>query len=98
MVTGLVQSQADDGFVPPMIVVAITWGGSNPNFDDLRFKDLTPTHSERFPQSGNGPKFLAFLKKELIPFIESQSTAGARGVSQWATLAVSLSRDVETIC
>ena len=39
MVTGLVQSQADDGFVPQMIVVGITWGGNNPNYGYLRFKD-----------------------------------------------------------
>lgn len=75
MVTGLVESQADDGFVPPMIVVGITWGGNNPNYGYLRFKDLTPSHSERFPQSGNAPKFLAFVKKEMIPFIESNYRA-----------------------
>src|SRR5215470_3745354 len=75
MVTGLVESQADDGFVPPMIVVGITWGGNNPDYGYLRFKDLTPIHSDRFPQSGNGPKFLAFLKRELIPSIESKYRA-----------------------
>ena len=75
MATGLVESQADDGFVPPMIVVGITWGGNNPDYGYLRFKDLTPIHSDRFPQSGNGPKFLAFLKRELIPFIESKYRA-----------------------
>jgi predicted alpha/beta superfamily hydrolase len=75
MVTGLVQSQADDGFVPQMIVVGITWGGNNPNYGYLRFKDFTPSHNDRFPQSGNGPKFLAFLKKEMMPFIESKYRA-----------------------
>lgn len=75
MVTGLVESQADDGFNPPMIVVGITWGGNNPDYGYLRFKDLTASHSARFPQSGNGPKFLAFLKKETIPFIESNYRA-----------------------
>lgn len=75
MVTGLVDSQTDDGFVPPMIVVGITWGGNNPNYGYLRFKDLTPSHNDRFPQSGNGPNFLAFVKKEMIPFIESKYRA-----------------------
>ena len=75
MVTGLVESQTDDGFVPQMIVVGITWGGKNPNYGYLRFKDFTPSHSDRFPQSGNGPKFLALVKKEMIPFVESKYRA-----------------------
>lgn len=47
-------------------------GGTNPKHDSLRAADLTPTHVKQVPQSGNAPQFLAFLKKELIPFIESK--------------------------
>ncbi|MGE3618098.1 MAG: alpha/beta hydrolase-fold protein [Gemmatimonadales bacterium] len=59
--------------VPEMIVVAI------PNTD--RTRDLTPTHTDTgfdgkptpaFKTSGGGPKFLQFLRDELIPRIESQ--------------------------
>ena len=71
LVVGLFETQWADGFLPPMIIVGITWGGKNPNYDYLRFKDLTPTNNPRFPQSGNGPNFLSFLKKELIPSIDS---------------------------
>jgi predicted alpha/beta superfamily hydrolase len=61
-----------DGFVPAAIMVGITWGGVNPNYDSLRMRDLTPTNIKQIPHSGNGPKFLSFLKQELIPFIESK--------------------------
>ncbi|WP_316633548.1 alpha/beta hydrolase-fold protein [uncultured Flavobacterium sp.] len=58
---------------PEMIVVGIT----NTN----RNRDLTPTHSEVDPefvpkslseQSGGGEKFVEFLEKELIPYIDSK--------------------------
>lgn len=65
-------SQYYDGFVPALIIVGITWGGSNPNHDSLRAADLTPTHVNQVPQSGNAPQFLGFLKNELIPFVESK--------------------------
>ncbi|HEX9934501.1 MAG TPA: alpha/beta hydrolase-fold protein, partial [bacterium] len=61
-----------DGFVPDIIIVGISWGGQNPNYDYLRARDLTPTTSGNMPHSGNAPKFLGFVKNELIPFIESK--------------------------
>ncbi len=64
-----------DGFVPASIVVGITWGGNDPNYDSLRAIDLTPTRIQQMPHSGNAPKFLAFMKEELIPFIESRYRA-----------------------
>src|SRR5580765_6801880 len=50
---------------PEMIVVGI------PNTD--RTRDLTPTHvdTDAFKTSGGGEKFLAFIEKELIPYIDS---------------------------
>lgn len=59
-----------DGFVPASIMIGITWGGKNPNYDSLRARDLTPTNTRQLPQSGNAPKFLSFIKNELIPFVE----------------------------
>lgn len=61
-----------DGFVPATILVGITWGGVNPNYDSLRTRDLTPTNVKQVPQSGGAPKFLKFIKNELIPYIDSK--------------------------
>ena len=61
-----------DGFVPGAIVVGIAWGGKNPNFDLLRARDLTPSATKQAPIGGNAPKFLEFIKKELIPFIDTR--------------------------
>jgi predicted alpha/beta superfamily hydrolase len=61
-----------DGFVPRAITVGITWGGANPDYDKRRSFDLTPTDAGQPSQFGNGEKFLSFIKKEAIPFIESK--------------------------
>lgn len=60
-----------DKFVPEMIIVGITYSGDNPNYDALRVMDYSPVANSRVPNSGDGPKFLAFLKQELLPLIES---------------------------
>jgi len=72
LVTAIYGQQYYDGFVPALIIVGITWGGTNPNYDMLRARDLTPTNVGWSPQSGGAPKFLAFIKNELIPVVESQ--------------------------
>lgn len=61
-----------DGMVPGIITVGITWGGKDPDYDSLRAADLSPTHNDQILQSGEGPKFLKFIKDELTPFIESK--------------------------
>lgn len=48
---------------PEMIVVGIR------NTDRLR--DLTPTHMNAQPPSGGGTKFMSFIEKELMPYINS---------------------------
>ncbi|MDZ7288791.1 MAG: alpha/beta hydrolase-fold protein [candidate division KSB1 bacterium] len=72
LVTAIYGSQFYDGFLPGLVIVGITWGGKNPNHDSLRARDLTPTNAAALRQSGGAPKFLAFIKKELIPFVESK--------------------------
>ncbi|RTY88005.1 alpha/beta hydrolase-fold protein [Flavobacterium sp. GT3R68] len=72
-VTGMVQYLSAISKMPEMIVVAIV------NTD--RVRDLTPTHSTswsngeqdaaHFKNSGGGEKFLSFVEKELIPYIDS---------------------------
>jgi len=64
-----------DGFIPELIVVGVTWGGTNPNPDSLRARDYTPTNEKWTPQSGGADKFLSFMKDELFPFIESNYKA-----------------------
>ena len=60
-----------DGFIPEMIIIGVTWGGTNPNPDSLRARDYTPTTEKRLPQSGGAENFISFIKKELFPFAES---------------------------
>lgn len=72
LVTAIYGQQFYDGFLPGLIIIGITWGGKTPNHDSLRARDLTPTNVAALRQSGNAPKFLAFIKNELIPFVESQ--------------------------
>jgi predicted alpha/beta superfamily hydrolase len=60
-----------DGFVPEMIIVGITYSGANPDYNSLRAMDYTPVQDMSIPGSGAAPKFLTFLKDELMPFIES---------------------------
>jgi predicted alpha/beta superfamily hydrolase len=72
LVTAIFGSQFYDGFLPGLVIVGITWGGKNPNPDSLRARDLTPTNFATLRQSGGAPQFLSFIKKELIPFIESK--------------------------
>ena len=72
-------------FVPEMIIVGITYGGESPDYERLRAMDYTPTQAEGMEHTGDGPKFRAFLKKELIPFVEKNSrpricTTGKAGV------------------
>ena len=60
-----------DGFIPEMIIVGITYSGQNPDYSALRSMDYTPVQDILIRGSGDAPKFLAFLKDELLPDIES---------------------------
>jgi hypothetical protein len=60
-----------DGYIPEMIIVGITYAGDNPDYASLRSMDFTPVHEVFLKGSGDAPKFLAFLKDQLIPFIDS---------------------------
>lgn len=64
-----------DKFVPDMIMVGITYSGENVNYDSLRAMDYTPTAVQDAKGSGDGSKFLKFLKTELIPFVEANYRA-----------------------
>ncbi len=66
-----------DKFVPEMILVGITYSGENADYGSLRAMDDTPTATPQVKGSGDGSKFLKFLKTELIPFIEANYRADA---------------------
>jgi predicted alpha/beta superfamily hydrolase len=51
----------DEAYMPPIILVAV------PNTD--RDRDLKPTHGAAMHTSGGADKFLAFLKNELVPYV-----------------------------
>ncbi len=60
-----------DKFVPEMIIVGITYSGEKPDYNTLRALDYTPVHDILFGNTGEGPKFYAFLKEQLLPYVES---------------------------
>lgn len=64
-----------DRFVPNMMIVGITYSGNDLNYDALRAMDLTPVAEKQLPGSGDAPKFLTFLKKDVIPFVEKNYAA-----------------------
>jgi predicted alpha/beta superfamily hydrolase len=72
LVQAVYGSQYYDGFIPEMVIVGITWGGKNPDYNKLRAYDLTPTDISHMGTYGNAPKFLSFISKELIPYIEGK--------------------------
>lgn len=77
-----------DKFVPEMILVGITYSGENADYNSLRAMDLTPTATSNVKGSGDGPKFLKFLKTELIPFVETNYRADpSRRVLQGSSYA-----------
>jgi predicted alpha/beta superfamily hydrolase len=72
LVQAIYGQQYYDGFIPEMVIVGITWGGKNPDYDRLRAQDLTPTDVSKKGMYGNAPKFLSFIKNELIPYVEKE--------------------------
>ncbi len=65
---------AYDKFVPEMILVGITYSGEDADYNGLRAMDYTPSPTQ-VNGSGDGPKFLKFLKSELIPWVETNYRA-----------------------
>src|SRR4051812_33837409 len=58
-----------DKWMPDIVVVGITYSGDHPDYLALRAMDYTPTPGEQ-KGSGGAPKFLNFIKTELMPFME----------------------------
>jgi predicted alpha/beta superfamily hydrolase len=68
MTNDIYWGQFFDGLVPEVIIVGITW---TDNYDANRKRDLSPTHQDDFPNSGNAPKFLSVIKNDVIKYIDS---------------------------
>lgn len=62
-VVGAAEVLTRTGGMPPIIIVGIE--------STNRSRDFTPTVDENRSESGGGPKFLSFIEKEVIPYIES---------------------------
>lgn len=60
---GTIEVLTRTGSMPPVIVVGIE------SLD--RNRDFSPSKNENSPGSGGAPKYLDFMEKELIPYIES---------------------------
>lgn len=64
-------------FMPPNIIVSLP--NTYINKENMRNRDLTPTHISQNALSGGADNYIAFLKTELIPYIEKKyPTKGAR--------------------
>lgn len=63
-----------DKWMPDIMIVGITYSGDHPDYDALRAMDYTPVPGDA-KGSGDGPKFLSFLKTELIPLVEGDYRA-----------------------
>jgi predicted alpha/beta superfamily hydrolase len=64
-----------DRFVPEMIIIGITYSGEDADYGALRAMDYTTVPDAFIPGSGDAPRFFAFLKEQLIPFVESNYRA-----------------------
>ena len=60
-----------DRQVPEMIFIGISYSGDKPDYETLRAMDFTPVNTSNVTGSGDAPKFLAFLKTSVIPFVEA---------------------------
>ncbi len=59
---GIMEYLAMYNQLPEMIVIGIP--------HKMRFKELTPTKTNRIPSGGGIDDFMTFIKKELIPYVE----------------------------
>lgn len=60
-----------DKYIPEMVIVGITYSGENPNYDELRAMDYTPNARKDVKGSGDAPKFLQFIKNDVLPLVEN---------------------------
>ncbi|WP_167018869.1 alpha/beta hydrolase-fold protein [Chitinophaga sp. Cy-1792] len=67
----------NEGFIPDLILVGLP--NTIKNGTDMRDRDFTPTHT--YGETGGADKFLAFLKTELLPYIQQHYPVKSSGHS-----------------
>jgi hypothetical protein len=75
-----------DGFVPAAVIVGITWGGEGDDPNVKRVRDFTPSKMAGDIKSGGAANFLAFIKDELIPFVEQEYSGNEQRVLMGSSL------------
>ncbi|MDO8539051.1 MAG: alpha/beta hydrolase-fold protein [Opitutaceae bacterium] len=68
--------------IPELIVVGISYGGTQKDWWQKRSRDMTPTSDRKkvwgdFPLAGGATRFQDFLAQELFPLVESRHRARA---------------------
>ena len=64
------QYLVNQGLIPPNIVVSVP--NKYKDNVNMRERDFSPIHISDSPVSGGGDTFLAFLKNELLPYIDKK--------------------------
>ncbi|MDZ7723048.1 MAG: alpha/beta hydrolase-fold protein [candidate division KSB1 bacterium] len=68
-----------DNVLPELIMVGFSYPGEDVNYGDLRSRDLSPTRvSAANIKSGQGPEFLTFIEKTVIPYMQSEYRVDAK--------------------
>ncbi len=58
-----------DMHIPELIIVGVTYDGTEPDYESLRASDLTPTAIPELPGSGQAAKFVQIFEQEIMPII-----------------------------
>ncbi len=68
LINGIYGNLRFDNVIPEMILVGLSYPGKDTDYDRERLRDLSP--SSIGGATGGAEKFLEFLEKEAIPFVE----------------------------
>lgn len=62
-----------DNLIPPVLLVGVAYEVPYDDYYRRRERDFTPTvaHIDEFPAAGHADSFVQFLRRELIPFVNS---------------------------
>lgn len=59
-----------DNAIPDLIMIGFSYKVTE-SIGDFRMRDFSPTSQNIHPNSGDGPKFLSFIKDQVIPKVET---------------------------
>ena len=75
-----------DGLVPAAVIVGITWGGEGDDPNVERVRDFSPSKTRLDVESGGADNFLAFIKSELIPYVQQEYSGNEQRVLMGSSL------------